>query len=403
MKKRLSRNNTNRSTFQIDNILMDKIKLQEKKCGLLNDYMSLIFISFLDKSFPTDAKNFVQVEIILLKISHKKRKDNVSDMSHTIIGQLFLGVNNLTMSNLKFPVANIGIDLFNPLEDLSRSYMLLFKVQTIPQTVNRYDDLIDTIKKSNTKVFASELLIFDKFGKCLLTEGEYMVTLDEIHNIRLPQNKQAKWETIPESTVSSIQSILNPLESFEKKPMLKFRLIWSKKSLPLLLNSLIPFNEQYRNQEDDIKKIQQIENGFEKKEEIVYQFIYNHKYRQQTEATTEFVCPWCSLNCQDLYPLLKHLKLCHDRFTFIYVLANGINYINVSINNMHDGSYTGSPYDIIGQSGFTFSRIGPIRRVIVTHLLVCHPRRTKPMLSEFVEIDETEMNNQRPFLIGHNR
>lgn len=70
---------------------------------------------------------------------------------------------------------------------------------------------------------------------------------------------------------------------------------------------------------------------------------------------------------------------------------------------MHDGSYTGSPYDIVDQSGFTFARMGPVRRIVVTHLLTFRPKRAKPMLSEFIEIDDSELNNQRPFLIGHNR
>ena len=42
---------------------------------------------------------------------------------------------------------------------------------------------------------------------------------------------------------------------------------------------------------------------------IVYQFLYNNNSRQQTEAREDLHCPWCSLNCMQLYALLKHLHL----------------------------------------------------------------------------------------------
>lgn len=54
---------------------------------------------------------------------------------------------------------------------------------------------------------------------------------------------------------------------------------------------------------------------------IVYQFLYNNNSRQQTEASEDLHCPWCTLDCFTLYSLLKHLKLCHARFTFSYVVS----------------------------------------------------------------------------------
>ena len=59
----------------------------------------------------------------------------------------------------------------------------------------------------------------------------------------------------------------------------------------------------------------------EKPPRIVYQFLYNNNSRQQTEAREDLHCPWCSLNCMDLYALLKHLKLSHPRFLFTYVVS----------------------------------------------------------------------------------
>ena len=54
---------------------------------------------------------------------------------------------------------------------------------------------------------------------------------------------------------------------------------------------------------------------------IVYQFLYNNNTRQQTEAREDLHCPWCTLNCMELYALLKHLKLSHPRFLFTYVVS----------------------------------------------------------------------------------
>ena len=59
---------------------------------------------------------------------------------------------------------------------------------------------------------------------------------------------------------------------------------------------------------------------------IVYQFLYNNNTRQQTEAREDLHCPWCTLNCMELYALLKHLKLSHPRFLFTYVVGENNQY-----------------------------------------------------------------------------
>ena len=59
----------------------------------------------------------------------------------------------------------------------------------------------------------------------------------------------------------------------------------------------------------------------EKTPRIVYQFCYNRNSRQQTEAREDLHCPWCMINCMELYGLLKHLKLSHPRFLFTYVVS----------------------------------------------------------------------------------
>lgn len=78
--------------------------------------------------------------------------------------------------------------------------------------------------------------------------------------------------------------------------------------------------------------------------------------------------------------------------------------IDVAINECYDGSYAGSPHELISQpSNSVYTRGGPTRRASVTNILVCKPKRTKPTLTEFLEIDENELENQRPYITGHNR
>uniref|UniRef100_A0A673YRS3 SUZ12 polycomb repressive complex 2 subunit b n=1 Tax=Salmo trutta TaxID=8032 RepID=A0A673YRS3_SALTR len=136
---------------------------------------------------------------------------------------------------------------------------------------------------------------------------------------------------------------------------------------------------------------------------IFYQFLYNNNTRQQTEARDDLHCPWCTLNCRKLYSLLKHLKQSHSRFIFNYVPHPKGARIDVSINECYDGSYVGNPQDIHSQPGFAFSRNGPVKRTAVTHVLVCRPKRTKPSLSEFLESEDGELEQQRTYVSGHNR
>ena len=67
---------------------------------------------------------------------------------------------------------------------------------------------------------------------------------------------------------------------------------------------------------------------------VFYQFIYNNNTRQQTEAREDYCCPWCSINCLNLYSLLKHLKVCHSRFIFIYTVSFSMVLIALVISFM---------------------------------------------------------------------
>lgn len=102
----------------------------------------------------------------------------------------------------------------------------------------------------------------------------------------------------------------------------------------------------------------------------------------------------------------------------------------MSINESYDGSYAGNPQDVHSQPGFAFSRNGPVKRTSVTHVLTCRcwlerltsalswgtttfslclsvcvsrPRRSKASLSEFLEPEDAEREQQRTLVSGHNR
>lgn len=171
-------------------------------------------------------------------------------------------------------------------------------------------------------------------------------------------------------------------------------------------NNNINMNNNINSSKNELKVLQNgIENNYGENDKmtIVYRFMYNTSTRQQTESPTHYICPWCALKCSCLYNLLKHLNYTHPRFVFTYFpLNNEGARIDVTINDLYDGSYSGSPHDLLHNIGFV-SRNGPVRRTSVTNILVCRPRRHKGSLNEFLELDENEFETQRSHITGHNR
>ncbi|CAN8030163.1 unnamed protein product, partial [Ixodes persulcatus] len=226
-----------------------------------------------------------------------------------------------------------------------------------------------------------------------------------------------------------------PLESFEKSPRVVFRLTWGGTEdpsedggarLPRPVLSPVEMNVA----EQGLKHVRSRRNGELKASEshgassgaaasgavalaaqqqtkgrtrVVYQFVYNQQTRQQTEARGDLRCPWCLLQCRLLAALLKHLKLCHGRFSFAYGPHPKGARIDVSINECYDGSYAGNPQQLHTQTGYAFGRTGPARRTPVTYVMACRPKRAPLSLSEFMEQDEVDIDLPRPYISGHNR
>ena len=77
---------------------------------------------------------------------------------------------------------------------------------------------------------------------------------------------------------------------------------------------------------------------------------------------------------------------------------------NLIISNKINNFFS---FQINQPPGSAFSRYGPVQRTSITNVLVSKPKRTPPSLSEFLEIEENDLNGpydgQRPFVTGHNR
>ncbi|XP_072763589.1 polycomb protein suz12-B [Anoplolepis gracilipes] len=459
MRQRMSRSHKSRRGFKIDTIL-DKLlakKKQEQNLGV-RGYMTLTFLGFYDKRVEISQEP-VKVETLLLKICHKKRKDVSSPIMQVSVGTSEVPINpSESQPPPKAPTISIPNESFSLNNGhIAKTYMLLLRVYCMSNngcliTNCDLEEPAQKRRKSSTgsiktgdevKQYGSELTVYDKHNRCLLTDGEYELGLQEVQtNIRSSPKKHNSWETVVDI------KDCEPFEMFKQGPTLKFRLSWTMEPSNGLVDRPSPISSI---PSGDNKENRSANAGFERSssvnhnnnsstnnnnnatlptpspltpssrmsvsnekvdananangtQQIVYQFLYNNNSRQQTEACEDLHCPWCSLDCGKLYSLLKHLKLCHSRFTFTYVPIPQGARIDVAINECYDGSYAGSPHELISQpSSVPFSRTGPTRRTSVTNILVCRPKRTKPSLSEFLELDENEFESQRPYITGHNR
>ena len=184
------------------------------------------------------------------------------------------------------------------------------------------------------RVVSAELVVYDKHSRCLLTEGEYELVMADCEgksNKISPQKKSSSWEIIDSETAAMSSQ---QFQVFSHSPTLKFRLSWSsepagamvERPRPLMprdngLEAAYTRREKQKKEKSVKRQRSPGEAGGGKVTRIVYQFLYNNNSRQQTEAREDLHCPWCSLNCLQLYSLLKHLKLTHPRFLFTYVVS----------------------------------------------------------------------------------
>uniref|UniRef100_A0A8C2CAE2 SUZ12 polycomb repressive complex 2 subunit a n=1 Tax=Cyprinus carpio TaxID=7962 RepID=A0A8C2CAE2_CYPCA len=399
--------------------------------------LQLTFTGFFHKTEKPlqnseNEENSVSVEVLLVKVCHKKRKDVSCPVKQVPTGKKQVPLNpDSSQTKLgAFPTLMVSSHEFEPSNShMVKSYSLLFRVsrpggrelngmttrdtnvmEELPNRKKRYCSNQD----DGETTFVAQMTVFDKNRRLQLLDGEYEVSMQEMEESPVGK-KRATWETILDG------KWLPPFETFSQGPTLQFTLRWTNdttdRGTAPVAKPLATRNSESStvdgSKPSNVKPPQAVGKITIRREQthveprqklrVYYQFLYNNNTRQQTEARDDLHCPWCTLNCRKLYSLLKHLKLSHSRFIFIYVPHPKGARIDVSINECYDGSYVGNPQDIHCQPGFAFSRNGPVKRTPVTHFLVCRPKRSKPSLSEFLELEDGEQEQQRTYISGHNR
>ncbi|NP_001003529.1 polycomb protein suz12-A [Danio rerio] len=445
MSHRNSRTNSKRKSFSLNDLLfkVEKSKVDPESHNLASN-LQLTFTGFFHKTEKQlqnseNEENSVSVEVLLVKLCHKKRKDVTCPVKQVPTGKKQVPLNpDISPTKLgAFPTLVVPSHEFEPVNSNTvKSYSLLFRASRpwgrehngmTTRDTNVIEELSNRKKRycshqdDGETTFVAQMTVFDKNRRLQLLDGEYEVSMQEIEESPVGK-KRATWETILD------EKWVPPFETFSQGPTLQFTLRWTndtadKATAPVAkplatrnsesstvdssktsnikppqavaVNDSLGTDLPVRREQTHIEPCQKLH--------VYYQFLYNNNTRQQTEARDDLHCPWCTLNCRKLYSLLKHLKLSHSRFIFNYVPHPKGARIDVSINECYDGSYVGNPQDILCQPGFAFSRNGPVKRTPVTQILVCRPKRSKPSLSEFLEPEDGEQEQQRTYISGHNR
>uniref|UniRef100_A0AAX7TVU0 Polycomb protein VEFS-Box domain-containing protein n=1 Tax=Astatotilapia calliptera TaxID=8154 RepID=A0AAX7TVU0_ASTCA len=384
--------------------------------------LQLTFTGFFHKAGKLsqdseNEQNSVSLEVLLVKVCHKKRKDVSCPVKQVPTGKKQVPLNPDTSAGVQaklssYPSLLVPSSEFEPSNShMVKSYSLLFRVSRPGHPRTQINGLANgEIHHSRGGVCAAEVR-----GRCRvlacrrlqLLDGEYEVSMQEMEECPVGK-KRATWETILDGKVcvcvrepsnpqfTQLICVVKPRVCCFCSVCLRLRV-----SLRCCCFSSAAVKESVNT--DVQTRREQVLSEPRQKLRIFYQFQYNNNTRQQTEARDDLHCPWCTLNCRKLYSLVKHLKLSHSRFIFNYVPHPKGAKIEVSINESYDGSYAGNPQDIHSQPGFAFSRNGPVKRTAVTHFLVCRPKRTKPSLSEFLESEDGDREAQRTYISGHNR
>ncbi|XP_025103313.1 polycomb protein suz12-B-like isoform X1 [Pomacea canaliculata] len=458
MKGRLSVPNTKRKNFKVDSLLaiVSAKNLREHQPHRNKpDVLNVKFSGFFNVDVHTDAE-FAEAEIQLLKNGHRKRKSAVSSCpSQVSLGKTKIPINPGLSSSYHDNVASITHRFTHSNGSLARSCGLFVKVtcpirRNLPNgfhngDLHNHDEPIQKRRKNGRMSFHEEepmlfgaaVRVYDRNRQCLLCNGQYQIVLTDLQSYETLPGRTASWLSVTDP------QDLEPFKIFDKLPTIKFDLTWDEgpnsSALPASQDSLSPrsvnnFSENnittdskmcpsnissseraqvmhdgvtHKNPTTGTKSTKPREPGLttpRKRLRLQYCFQYGNgeTMRQQTEVREDLRCPWCALLCPSLFALLKHLRLTHARFNFIYVPHSKGPQIEVTVNEMYDGSYVGNPHDVHSHIGYAFSRSGPVRRTPVTHVIVYRPKRPAPSLNEFME-PESDSSINRQLVQGHNR
>jgi polycomb protein SUZ12 len=370
------------------------------------------------------AKN-VKVETKLEKISHKRRKEGMAGQNKTKIGESIVIVNSDNNGTEKLPAVCVSNSEFERLGDnVQMTYQLTFDIEEIQKRENGSDEPSKKAQMTS-KIYHAELPVFDKTGRNLLLNGLYHVTALEQHLYR-PSQRMC-WESFASETDQHIadwaeevnkyyfaEEDSNPFMTFEKTPKIQLYMEWTHSKITG--NNYIPRPKSITDHHNNNKEnnnasinvpavnghnghsVNDIAKSVEVVKSFSFQFVVNNSTKQRTEERSDFVCPWCTLNCMRMYSLMKHLKLSHARLLFQYIDEGTKGRIDVYVNDLYDGSYSGAPHDVL----LGLQR-GPTRRNVVTNIMVFRPRKPTFNMTEFLEADDGELDSQRQYISGHNR
>lgn len=390
MKGRTHRNNKYRSDFKVNDIL-SKIQQQHNRDYRPNENENLIigFVSFNDVKLQS---NYVKVDTKLEKVSYKRRKESTMAQNQIRIGESRVIVNSDQNGTDKLPAVCVLATEFDRLADnVQTTYQLTFDIESQSFATGHKSDEPEPANKyiCINKSYHAELPVFDKHGRNLLVNGLYQVTALERHDFRPSQ--MLCWENFPceadQHIVNWAEEVnryyfseedSNPFLTFDKTPKITLYLEWTRSKMNG--NNYITrpkfLTDQHNNNCGSIHEniLKAPPNGddssgyekcikFEEHKPFIFQFIVNSNTKQRTEERKDFVCPWCSLNCIKIYSLMKHLKLCHARLLFQFVEDGNRARIDVYLNDLYDGSYSGAPHDIL--LGTQRRQAGPTRRNVM--------------------------------------
>ncbi|XP_058054537.1 polycomb protein suz12 isoform X2 [Anopheles bellator] len=315
MRNRCLRSHKSRQTFKIDSMLGKKVAKLEAEASaasmasaagggiVTSEYLTILFLGFFDESNHSTLfdgcgrERSVVIETNLIKITHKRHAIS-SGLMQFSVGKAKTRVNPPNDGDLppfgvresKRQYVTIPIDAFGTQGSPNgetigpqTTFILLFRIsRSLPVATNgavdvycggadgENDDEEPTCKRQklhiHTRVFGTELIVYDKYGQCQVANADYELLMHEIA-VQQPTvvGKGGKWDSTmgltadgdevieysPEDECSNtsqdggmvideIRNALHEYEGFNIPPKLKLRVQWTKEATPVPSESSSP-------------------------------------------------------------------------------------------------------------------------------------------------------------------
>lgn len=184
----MSRSHSNRASFKIDSLLAEKLRSKQSNSPFLGQHMTIMFQGYFDRLHTTvidpgstqvaninntsgmkGNKTTKGFEVYLLKVTTQRKQRKESQL--TRLGSVEVAHNPpevlLEEKDAIFPTISLDTELLDVSGPPSNQFLL---VKSIPSGIGK-DELQPQLN--------AELMILDKLGRCLLTEGDYQLSLQE--------------------------------------------------------------------------------------------------------------------------------------------------------------------------------------------------------------------------------